>query len=74
MVDSEYVGVDYDTPISADTIYQLVNSSNQWAHPLYLVGANLCGVLLRDASLRGGDFSGCRMRGADLRGVDLEAA
>ena len=38
--------IDYDTPLSADTIFTLINSSMQFRQPLYLVGATIDGASL----------------------------
>jgi len=38
--------IDYGAPLSADTIFTLINSSMQFRQPLYLVGATIDGASL----------------------------
>jgi Pentapeptide repeats (8 copies) len=42
--------------------------------PVGLVGAQLQGAYLREASLQGADLRGARLQGADLRGASLQGA
>ena len=56
MADEEFRKIDYDKPISAETLFQLINSSIQSGKPLWLQGAylreaNLSGAILLDANL-----------------------
>ena len=53
-----------DPPLSADTIYQLINSSIQSGKPLYLPGANMPGADLTGADLTGANLSDAYLRAA----------
>ena len=71
--------VDYRTPLSAEVIIQLINSSIQSGKPLWLRRANLCGADLRwtnlsEANLTGADLRDTRMHKANLRQADLRGA
>ena len=79
MTDEEPRKVDYDTPLSAPIIFQLINSSIQSGKPLYLVRANLRGAVLYQASLGGAnlrlaDLSRAILSEADLGRADLTDA
>ncbi len=76
MADEELRKIDYDKPISAETLFQLINSSIQSGKPLWLQGAylreaNLSGAILYRANLREARLSGADLRGADLWGANL---
>ena len=69
MADEEPHKIDYDKPISAETLLQLINSSIQSGKPLWLRRANLCG-----ADLRWTNLSEANLTGADLRDTRLPKA
>jgi len=69
MADEEPRKFGTGAPLSADTIYQLINSSIQSGKPLWLVGANLT-----EAYLMGADLGGANLSGADLSRANLSRA
>ncbi len=69
MADEEFRKIDYDKPISAETLLQLINSSIQSGNPLWLQRANLNGADLSEA-----DLIRANLRGADLALADLGLA
>jgi len=74
MSNAEPRGVDYRTPLSADTIYQLINSSIQTGKPLWLPHANLREADLRKADMRSANLIGSDLHGAHLGGANLRSA
>ena len=74
MADEEPRKVDCDTPFSADTIYQLINTSIQSGKPLVLRSGNLSGTNLASTNLSGADLSYADLSGAVLFRVDFSDA
>ncbi|MCH2540336.1 MAG: pentapeptide repeat-containing protein [Anaerolineales bacterium] len=71
--------VDNDAPISREVLLQLINSSIQSGHPLYLVqanlsGANLFGANLSGASLGMANLTNTKLTNANLSGANLQCA
>ena len=64
MADKEPHKIDYDKPISAETLLQLINSSIQSGKPLSLRAANLTAANLRGVNLERADLTN-----ADLTSV-----
>jgi hypothetical protein len=66
--------VDYDAPLSAETIFKLINGSIQCRQPLYLVGANINGANLPHALMPGARLANAKLIGTNLQGAFLGKA